>query len=291
MSGVHGDPVVQRPTASVRALAPWLAELARLLPDLARSYLPFPPVQARSRERLILAVAEVNGSRYSTWVHGGWQAFLGATDPTDADEAVIAFARACAEAGRPVDPGVLGATLPPAAVRSVRATVAQIEVASLVGNTAEGLLDRVAGRRPRAPLRAAREAVTVGLSLPFTLPVAAIGGAMRLADRWARPIPAVEVLDPTDANLLVHLLAQTLPEYLGHAVVRAAIVGLPFTVAVGIRSGRSAATVRVGRGSISVANGIRNDALLLIDGDVEPLLRAASIAMASELRSIRIRPS
>ncbi len=286
-----GDPAKGRRTATVRNVAPWIGELARLLPDLVRSYLPFAPVDPRSRERVILAVAEVNGSRYSAWVHGGWQAFLGTTDPTDAAEAVVAFARACAEAGHPVDPGALGATLPPAAVRSLRATVAQIELASLVGNTAEGLVGRATGRRPRAPLRAARELVTVGLALPFAVPMVAISGAMRLADRWAPAVPTVEIADAGEANLLVHLLAQTVPSYLGHAAVRAAVLGLPFTVSIGIRSGRTSATLRFGRGAISVANGIQSDTLVLVDGDVEPLLRAASVAIVSELRSVRLRPS
>jgi len=272
--------------ATARNLAPWLGELARLMPDLVRSYLPFAPLDPRSRERVILAVTDVNGSRSSAWVHGGWQAFLGATDPTDADEAVLAFARACAEAGHPVDPGALGATLPPAAVRSVRATVAQIEVASLVG-----LVARATGKRPRAPLRAARELVTIGLALPFAVPMVAISGAMRLADRWAPAVPTVEVTDVGEPNLLVHLLAQTIPSYLGHAAVRAAVLGVPFTVSIGIRSGRTSATVRFGRGAVSVANGIQSDALVLVDGDVEPLLRAASVAIVSELRSIRLRPS
>ncbi|MDQ6697139.1 MAG: hypothetical protein M3Z46_06745 [Actinomycetota bacterium] len=272
-------------------MAPWLGELARLVPDLIRSYLPFAPMDARSRERVILAITEVNGSRSSAWVHGGWQAFLGATDPTDADEAVLAFARACAVAGHPVDPGALGATLPAAAIRSLRATVAQIELSTLVGNTAEGLLARATGKRPRAPLRAARELVTVGLALPFAVPMVAISSAMRLADRWAPGVPTVEIADVDEANLLVHLLAQAVPSYLGHAGLRTAVLGLPFTVAIGIRSGRTSATLRFGRGAVSVANGIHGDALVLIDGDVEPLLRAASVAIVSELRSMRLRPS
>lgn len=288
---MSGHDASERPTATIRNVAPWVNELAHLVPDLVRSYLPFAPMDPRSRERVILAVTKVNGSRSSAWVHGGWQAFLGATDPTDADEAVLAFARACAEAGHPVDPGALGATLPPAAIRSLRATVAQIELVGLVGNTAEGLIARATGKRSRAPLRAARELVTVGFSLPFAVPMVAMSGVMRLADRWAPAVPTVQIAEVGEANLLVHLLAHTIPAYLGHAAVRAAVVGLPFTVSIGIRSGRTSATLRFGRGAVSVANGIQSDTLVLIDGDVEPLLRAASVAIVSELRSIRLRPS
>lgn len=284
------DPFPRR-TATVRTLTPWLAELARVAPDLVRSYLPFAPLDARSRERVILAVTEVNGCRYCAWIHGAWQDFLGTADPADADEAVLAFARACAEAGRPVDSRGLGAVLPARAVRAVRATVAQIEVANLVGNTADGLIARATGKRPRSPLKAAGELATVGLALPVAIPLLALSGAMRLADRWVTPVPIVDMPEPGEANLLVHLLAGAVPSYLGNAAVRAVLLGLPVTVSIGLRAGRTAATLRIGRGLISVANGIQDDALVVVEGDVEPLLRAATGVIVSELRSIRIRPS
>lgn len=288
--GSSDDPFLRR-TATVRAMAPWFTELIRLVPDLARSYLPFAPLDPRSRERVIMAVTEVNGCRYCAWIHGAWQDFLGTTDPADADEAVLVFARACADAGRPLDAGALGAVLPPDAVRGVRATVAQIEVANLVGNTADGLIARLTGKRPRAPLSAAQELAAVGLALPVAIPMVAIGGAMHVARRWARPVPTVDMPDPGEANLLVHLLAQAVPSYLANTAVRTAVLGLPMTVSIGLRAGRTAATLRVGRGAISLANGIQNDAMVVIEGDVEPLLRAATGAILTELRSIRIRPS
>ena len=84
------------------------------------------------RERVILAVTEVNGCRYSAWVHEAWQAVLGppgfAGAPTEVQEAVLAYARACAEAGRPLDPATLNVTLPAAAVRAVRVAVASTEL-------------------------------------------------------------------------------------------------------------------------------------------------------------------
>lgn len=296
MTGDRGDvfersDAFPRRTVTLRGIAPWLIELVRVMPALVRSYVPFAPLDARARERVILAVTEVNGCRYCAWIHGAWQDFLGSTDPSDADAAVLAFARACAEAGRPLDPAALGAVLPPEAVRGVRATVAQIELANLVGNTADGLIARATGKRPRSPLAAAREVAAVGAALPVAVPMLAAGAAMRLARRLAPPVPMVDMPPPGEANLLVHLLAQAVPTYLGNTALRAAVLGLPFTMSIGLRAGRTAATLRIGRGAVSLANGIQPDAVMVIEGDVEPLLRAASGAILSELRSIRLRPS
>src|SRR5437868_14820177 len=97
------DPFPRR-TATPARLAPWLVEVGRTLPGLMRSYLPGQALDARTRERLILAVTEVNGCRYCAWIHGSWQDFLGEAAVHDAEEALLAYARACAEAGRPLDP-------------------------------------------------------------------------------------------------------------------------------------------------------------------------------------------
>src|SRR6266513_725072 len=117
-----------------------MAELGKTLPGLLRSYLPGQALDPRTRERVILAVTEVNGCRYCAWIHGSWQDFLGENSLVDADEALLAYARACAEAGRPLDPSPLADVLPPDAVGAARATVAQIEVSSLVCNTVDCLI-------------------------------------------------------------------------------------------------------------------------------------------------------
>ncbi|MBV9041597.1 MAG: carboxymuconolactone decarboxylase family protein, partial [Acidimicrobiia bacterium] len=91
------DPFPRR-TATPLALLPWIAELGKNLPGLLRSYLPGQPLDPRTRERVILAVTEVNGCRYCAWIHGSWQDFLGENSLVDADEALLAYARACAEA-------------------------------------------------------------------------------------------------------------------------------------------------------------------------------------------------
>ena len=144
---------------------PWMAELGKTLPGLVRSYLPGQTLDPRTRERVILAVTEVNGCRYCAWIHGSWQDFLGENSLVDADEALLTYARACAEAGRPLDPAPLADVLPPDVVASVRATVAQIEVSNLVGNTVDGravgnTLDRL--DEPPSILRSLHHHVALG---------------------------------------------------------------------------------------------------------------------------------
>jgi AhpD family alkylhydroperoxidase len=261
------------------------------LPGLVRSYGPGGPLDPRTREQIILAVTEVNGCRYCAWIHGSWQEFLGEGAHADAEQALLAYARACAESGRPLPPDDLGAVLPSDAVRAVRATVAQIEVSNLVGNTVDGMLARVARKRPLSPLEFAREGATVAAAVPIAVPLLVTAGVMRLAARIAPPLPEVDMPPAGEANLLVHLLAAAAPAYLANAVVRLAVLGLPRPIAVGIRAGRTAATVRVGRGKVAVENGISRDAVVVVEGEVEPLLQLATGSIVRELSSVRIRPS
>jgi AhpD family alkylhydroperoxidase len=272
-------------------MVPWLAEVVLTLPGLVRSYGPGGPLDPRTREQIILAVTEVNGCRYCAWIHGSWQDFLGEGSHADAEQALLAYARSCAEAGRPLPADDLSAVLPPDAVRAVRATVAQIEVSNLVGNTVDGLLARLARKRPLAPFAFAREAVTVAAAVPVAIPLLATAGAMRFAARIAPPMPEVEMPSAGEANLLVHLLASAAPAYLSNAVVRLALLGLPRPVAIGLRAGRTAATVRIGRGKIAVENGISRDTVMVVEGEVEPLLQLATGSIVRELSSVRIRPT
>src|SRR5882672_5835884 len=166
------DPFPRR-TATLGLMAPWIGEMLATLPGLVRSYGPGGALDPRTREQIILAVTEVNGCRYCAWIHGSWQEFLGEGANADAEQALLAYARACAEAGRPLPADDLAAVLPPNAVRAVRATVAQIEVSNLVGNTVDGLLARLARKRPLAPVALAREVVTVAVAVPIAVPLLA----------------------------------------------------------------------------------------------------------------------
>lgn len=287
------DPFPRR-TADPVVLAPWFAELARTLPGLVRSYLPGGPIDARTRERVILAVTEVNGCRYCAWIHGSWADYLGDSvdDPDEVEQteqALLTYARACAEAGRPLDPSPLAAVLPAEALGAVRATVAQIEVSNLVGNTVDGLLARLTRKRPLDPVRAVGEAATVAAALPLAVPLLATSAAMRLVRRLAPDIPEVQAPPAAEANLLVHLLARTVPAYLANAGVRLVALRLPMPVSVGIRAGRTAATVRIGRGRVAIDNGIGPDALVVLEGDIEPLLQLATGSLVRELSTLRLK--
>ena len=254
-----------------------------------RSYLPGQSFDARTRERVILAVTEVNGCRYCAWIHGSWQDFLGENSLVDADETLLTYARACAEAGRPLDTAPLNGILPPDAVAAVRATVAQIEVSNLVGNTVDGLLARVTRKRPLDPVNAAGEAAVVAAAIPLAIPMLAAGAALRAASRLAPPVPAPQIPPAGEANLLVHLLAQLAPTLLANSLLRSAVIGSPVVLVVGLKAGRTTATVRAGRGRLALENGVSPDVLVVVEGDVEPLLRLASGQVLQEARNLRIR--
>ncbi|MDQ1375657.1 MAG: hypothetical protein QOJ09_2995 [Actinomycetota bacterium] len=274
-------------------MAPWLLEIPLRLPGLLASYSRPSVLDPRTRERVILAVTEVNGCRYCAWIHGNWADFLGdGVSRLDAEEAVLTYARACADAGKPLDPAPLRERgLPHASIQAVRATVAQIEVSNLVGNTVDGLIARLTRKRPLNPLGALQELAVVGAAVPLAIPMLAAGAAFRLAGRAGPPMPQVGMPPKGEANLLVHLLAAAIPTYLANAAVRLAVLGLPFEVAVGLKAGRTTATVRVGRNAVSVENGISADALAVVEGEVEPLLKLASGSVVGELRKLRLRPT
>ena len=285
------DPFPRR-TATISLMVPWITEVLSTLPGLLRSYGPGRSLDPRTRERIILAVTEVNGCRYCAWIHGSWQEFLGGSvQVADAEQALVAYAQACAEAGRPLPADDLRAVLPADSVRAVRATVAQIEVSNLVGNTVDGMLARLTRKRPLSPLDFAREAATVAVAAPIAIPLLATAGVMRVTSRLAPPLPDVDMPPAGEANLLAHLLAAAAPTYFANAVVRLAVLGLPRSIAVGIRAGRTAATVRVGCGRIGVENGISRDTVVVVEGEVEPLLQLATGSIVRELSTVRIRPS
>jgi AhpD family alkylhydroperoxidase len=271
-------------------LVPWLVELARNVPGLVRSYLPGGPLDPRTREQVILAVTEVNGCRYCAWIHGSWADYLGELDdPADALEALLTFARASAEAGAPLDTASLAGALPAEVVASLRATVAQIEVANLVGNTVDGLLARATRRRPLDPARAAAELATVALALPIAVPMLAFGGALRAVRALAPEVPEVQIPPAGEANLLVHLLARAVPSYLANAGLRLAVLRLPVPVTFAITAGRTSATVRIDRGQVAVVNGIAPGAALIVEGDVEPLLQLATGHLVREIGTLRVK--
>jgi AhpD family alkylhydroperoxidase len=267
-----------------------LVELGRTLPGLVRSYLPGAPIDPRSREQVILAVTEVNGCRYCAWIHGSWADYLGSTDdPAEATDALLTYARACADAGTPLDTAPLDDVLPAEVVQGLRATVAQIEVANLVGNTVDGLLARATRKRPLDAPRALGELATVAVALPIAVPMLAVGGVFRAVRRIAPDVPEIDMPPAGEANLLVHLLARAVPSYLANAGLRLALLRLPAPISIGVKAGRTAATLRIGRGGIQLTNGVAPDALLVVEGDVEPLLQLATGSLVREISTLRVK--
>jgi hypothetical protein len=167
--------------------------------------------------------------------------------------------------------------------------VAQIEVSNLVGNTVDGLLARVTRRRPLQPLRALTEAATVAAALPLAVPLVLTAAAMRAVDGLAPPMPDIGAPPEGEANLLAHLLATTVPAYLANAGVRLAVLGLPVPVSIGVRAGRTSATVRIGRGQVAISNGIGPDAVVVLEGEIEPLLQLATGSLVRELSTLRLK--
>jgi len=280
-----------RPTATPLLVGRWLAELMKVAAGLVDAYRPGAGVSARTREQLVLAVTEVNGCRWSAWVHASWLEFLGQRDPEEFLEPLFVYARSCAEEGRPLDTTVLEATYPPAMVRSVRAVVAHAELGNLVGNTADGTLERLLGRRPSAPVVALQDAAVVGLALPFVAPMAATALVMRTLTDLAPRLPAAQFVagdhDDDAPNLVAHLLVEAAPTYLGHTLVRTGLLLSPVPLAVAVRMEGRSATLRVGRRRVSVSNGVSRDALVVLEGGTEPLLRVVASSIVRDVRTGR----
>jgi hypothetical protein len=262
----------------------WTAELLSVPGGFLQAYVPNRGgIGARTREQLILAVSEINGVHSAAWIHGAWLDFLGTRDPDDALGPLFDFARACAEAGVPLDTTTLQAVYPRAVVRSLRATVAVAQLGSVVGGTADDLWARARGRPRGSPLDAIGQAVGFGMSLPLLAPSLAVAGTMKVLTRLAPPLPVIELPPAPEANLVVHLLAEAAPAYLGHVLVRTSVVLSPVPVAIAFRMDGTSATIRVGRGRVTISNGIEPDALAVVDGGVEPLLAMVAGSILKDL--------
>jgi hypothetical protein len=121
--------------------------------------------------------------------------------------------------------------------------------------------------------------------LPFTAPLSVVTGALRLADRLAPDLPPIESPPDDEANLVVHMLVDAVPSYLGNPLVRTVVFAWPLPLAIGVRAEETAATVRIRRDRISLENGLADDALVIVDGGLDPLIDAAAESLSRELRT------
>lgn len=270
----------------------WVAELVSVPVGLVEAYVPLSGgVDARTREQLIITVAEVNGAWASAWLHGSWLDFLGAREPDEVLGPLFDYARSCAESGLPLDTTTLDAVYPAAVVRSLRATVATAHLGSLAGNTLDQLVARLRGRSGAGVGSLLTQALAMGLTVPLTLPTATVAVALRVLTRLAPEPPVVELPPDDEANLVAHLLAEATPTYLGNAALRTGAVWSPVPVTLAVRIEGVAASIRLGRGRITIENGIHPESLVIVDGGSDPLLRLVAGSIVRELTApVRRRP-
>lgn len=280
-----------RRTATPAALAPWLVELLGAGRGVVDAYAAGGSLDPRAREELILAVTEVAGCRYCAWVHSSWADFLGTVEGEGAPEPARRYARSSAASGRPDDPGSLADALGGPLARAVRATVAHANVVNLIGNTIDGLIARATGKRAAEPVRAAVELATVAAGMPMMLSLLGAAAVLRSITRLAPPLTGVQTSDDAESNLLVHVLSEALAPLGANAALRLLVAGSPFVFVIGIRTGRTSATVRIGRGAVALENGLAPDAWVVVEGDVGPLLRLAARPVVRDLAHLRVRPA
>lgn len=260
--------------------------LAPRLGDLARSYLPLAPMDARRRELLVATVAEALGCEPLARVHRSWNALLGPAELSEIDDEVAAWAVAVALGGPIAGFDALPDELSLPARRTTLALVAHTAASAAAIEAATGLVDRLRGRHDddTASLPAQVGASVLGAAL--VTPTAAVGV---VASALARVVPApATVLVDLEPNLLTQLLADALPTWFGSAWGRTLVAALPVPVPVGVRSGRVGATVRVGGGRLEVANDIADDVWAVFDGEVDALVRAGSLNLTREVRTDRL---
>jgi hypothetical protein len=257
------------------------------LPTVVREHLPGRALDARRRELVSAVVTGSAGADLLARLHSSWHDVLGPAELSEVDDELLVWvANAIGPAPR-LDLDALPADLSPAWREAGAATVIHGVVTAVAIDRVASLARRLGGSVPLSPAGFAGDAVAVLLSLPVTVPVLTAGLVADLVGRVA-PAPAVLEVDD-DANLLVQLLAETLPTWLGSAWGRVLVAALPVEVPVAVRSGLSGATVRLGLGRVRVVNGVADDAWALFDGEIDGLLRAGTHSLSRELRAARLR--
>lgn len=271
-----------------RELTSWALRLVPRLGSVARLYLPGAPLDARRRELLAVVVAGARGVPALADLHAGWLEVLGPAELDDVDDEVLAWAARAA--ATPSPDGLEHPDLPvdDAVRHALSAAVIHGVVVALTVQRAQSAVDRLRGRLPFTLSGLGADVLGAVVGAPVAVPLAAAAGAVSVVGR-VLPDPATLVVDP-EPNLLTQLLADALPAWLGGVWGRLSVAALPVEVPVAWRSGRTGATVRVGRGLVRVENGLAADAWALFDGDVDSLVRAGSRTLAREVRAAHARP-
>ncbi len=271
-----------------RELTSWALRLVPRLGSVARLYLPGAPLDARRRELLAAVVSGARGAPALADLHAGWLEVLGPAELDDVDDEV--FAWAARAAATPWPDGLDDADLPvdDSVRHALSAAVTHGVVVALTVQRAQSAVDRLRGRRPFTLTGLGSDVLGAVVGAPVAVPLAAAAGAVSVVGR-VLPDPATLIVD-AEPNLLTQLLADALPAWLGGVWGRLLVAALPVEVPVAWRSGRTGATVRVGRGFVQVENGLAADAWALFDGDVDSLVRVGSRTLAREVRAAHVRP-
>ncbi len=272
----------------LRSAAAWAVEAVATGVSGVRTLVPGAPVPASLREDVLVSVAQAREATVMAWVHGEWRAFAGSVPDGDVRLALDRHARACARAGYPVPATVLDDVLPPATVRGVRAVVVRGRLEAEVEARTRRVVGALRHRRPSRAVLVDVPLAAVGLAA--AAPAMGVGAVLGTLARLAPAAPVVEGADDPEVGLLGALAAEAVTVLLANAGVRTLVLAAPVEVAVGLRSGPSAATVRVGRGRVQVTDGIAPDALVVLQGDVEPLVRLAAGVVLREALEVVPRP-
>lgn len=258
-------------------LRAWLVELASVAPDVVAQLGPFVPIRPATRVHLARCVFRGDDAPMAVWATSGWRAWVGRPVPGPATEAFEAFACSSARSPEPVDATLLAVRAGEPASRAVRGVVA---AARIVGR-AEAVARRwVAQRHPS--LQPAELALVAGAA-PWLGGLVVLGTVGRGLVALTPAMPEVEVSAGSEASLAAHVLAEAVPELLGHAGWRSALLRSPMPVVIAVRVGSGTATVEIGRGRVLVSDGVGSEALLFIDGPPDSLLGAAVASFTRRL--------
>lgn len=272
----------------LRAAAAWAVEAMVTAPAGVRTLVPGAPVPAALREDVLASVAQARGATVMAWLHGEWRAFAGSVPDGDVHLALDEHSQRCACAGYPVSARLLDDVFPPSTVRGVRAVVVRGRIEAEVEQRTRQVVAALQARRPSRSVALDAPLAVVGLAA--ATPALVSGAVLGTLARLAPPLPPVEGADDPDVGLLGALAGEAVTVLLANAAVRAVVLSTPVEVAVGLRSGPGSATIRVGRGRIRVADGIAADALVVLQGDVEPLVRLAAGVVLREALEVVPRP-
>ena len=268
----HVDPLGQ---SEVR---PGVTVLSRV-GDLAATFLPTSPISARQREVLLAQACEAEGADRIGQLHRWWAAFLGGQVEGDLTEGWRTHV------GTAVTNGY-----DDVAVNMIRAVESTVAIGMLAGRFERSVARLMATRvqfgvvAPRALRSLSADVAAVAIGLPVVASLSAWCAALEVGNRMVGPLPEVRCVGSRD-DLFAHLVAAAMPNVLASTPARAFVKFLPVALALGLVDGTQAATVRVGRGAVSVESGISEDVLAVLDGDFDAVVDAAGDVLVRELWS------